>query len=124
MQVRTVYHGIVLLLAGIFIGGCPSQKRIERDFQSYVNGKRINIATLKRFDRLWTRNIFKNCAHFFILPGVEALRDRGRGFPAVILAAGPSQEAQLPLLQKLQDRAILIAVDTVAQPLMKRHIIM
>jgi hypothetical protein len=98
-------------------------RRIERDFQSYVNGKRINIATLKRFDRLWTKNIFKNCAHFFILPGVETLRSLGRGFPAVILAAGPSQEAQLSLLQKLQHRIILIAVDTAAQPLMTRHII-
>jgi hypothetical protein len=97
--------------------------RIERDFQSYVNGKRINITTLKRFDRLWTKNIFKNCAHFFTLPGVEALRDGVRGFPAVILAAGPSQEAQLPLLEELQDRVILIAVDTAAQPLMQRHIV-
>jgi outer membrane protein TolC len=33
MQVRTIYQGIVLLLAGIFLAGCPSQEQIERDFQ-------------------------------------------------------------------------------------------
>lgn len=97
--------------------------RIERDFQTYLNGKRINIATLERFDRLWTKNIFKNCTHFFTRPGVEMLRHSGREFPAVVVAAGPSQEAQLPLLRHLQEGLILIAVDTVAEPLMKRHII-
>jgi hypothetical protein len=97
--------------------------RIERDFQTYLNGKRINIATLERFDRLWTKNIFKNCTHFFTRPGVEMLRHSGREFPAVIVAAGPSQETQLPLLRHLQEGLILIAVDTVAEPLMKRHII-
>ena len=33
MQVRKIYLGTVLLLAGLFLTGCPSQERIERDFQ-------------------------------------------------------------------------------------------
>jgi len=36
-----------------------------KDFQAYVNGKRINIATLRRFDRLWTKNTFINCSICF-----------------------------------------------------------
>ena len=33
MQMKTSYHVTVLLLAGLFLAGCPSQERIERDFQ-------------------------------------------------------------------------------------------
>ena len=33
MQMRTIYHGTVLVLAGMFLAGCPSQEQIERDFQ-------------------------------------------------------------------------------------------
>jgi len=95
----------------------------EGDFLSYMNGKRINIATLKRFDRLWTKNIFKNCPYFFTRHGLVEVKNAGTGFPAVVVAAGPSQEGTLPLLKQLQDRVIIIAVDTVATPLMKREIV-
>ena len=33
MKVRNFYQGTVLLLAGMFLAGCPSQEQIERDFQ-------------------------------------------------------------------------------------------
>ncbi len=94
----------------------------SRDFQAYLDGKRINIATLKRFDRLWTKNTFKNCHCFFTRGGVSLLRDRFRGLPAIVLAAGPSLEKDLPLLKKYGGKAVLIAVDTVLGTLLERGI--
>lgn len=93
-----------------------------QDFQAYVNGKRINIATLRRFDRLWTKNTFKNCHYFFTRGGVSILRGRFRGLPAIVVAAGPSVEQDLPLLKQHSRNSVLIAVDTVLNTLLNRGI--
>jgi hypothetical protein len=93
-----------------------------KDFQAYVNGKRINIATLKRFDRLWTKNTFKNCHFFFTRGGVSILRGRFRGLPAIVVAAGPSVERDLALLKQHSRNSILIAVDTVLNTLLSQDI--
>ena len=93
-----------------------------KDFQAYVNGKRINIATLRRFDRLWTKNTFINCHFFFTRGGVSILRGRFRGLPAIVVAAGPSVEQDLPLLKQHSRNSVLIAVDTVLNTLLNRDI--
>lgn len=94
----------------------------EKDFQAYVNSKKINRATLRRFDRLWTKNTFKNCHYFFTRGGVSMLRGRFRGIPAIVVAAGPSVEQDLPLLKQYSAGCVIIAVDTVLNTLLKRGI--
>ncbi len=97
--------------------------RLEREFNSHQNTKRINIATLKRFDRLWTRNTFKNAPYFFRLAGIERIRDSCTGIPAFVVAAGPSLEKDIDILDQHHRNAVLIAVDTTLKPLLKRHIL-
>jgi hypothetical protein len=97
--------------------------RLEREFNSHQNTRRINIATLKRFDRLWTRNTFKNAPYFFRLAGIERIRDACTGIPAFVVAAGPSLEKDIDILNQHRSNAILIAVDTTLKPLLKRHIL-
>lgn len=96
---------------------------ISEGFKSSINRREINTATLKRFDRLWTKNTFKNAAYFFSLEGIQALRYAFRNSPGIVVCAGPSLEEDIPTLKKLMNKCILIAVDTVFWPLIKRGIV-
>jgi hypothetical protein len=97
--------------------------RIRNEISAYLNRTEINVATLRRFDRLWTRNSFRNASAFFRLPGIERLRDVLGGSPAVVVCAGPSLDADAGTLRSLADRLAIIAVDTALKPLMKRGIV-
>jgi len=94
----------------------------EQDFYAYANSKKINRATLKRFDRLWTKNTFKNCHYFFTHGGVSLLQGRFRGMPAIVVAAGPSVEKDLTCLKQYSDGCVVVAVDTVVNTLLNRDI--
>jgi hypothetical protein len=95
----------------------------EKRFQIYSQSKSINIATLKRFDRLWTRNIFRNCSLFFTLKGLNELQGAASGVPALVVAAGPSIVGEIPLLKEMQDTILIIAVDTISYPLIRHGVI-
>jgi tetratricopeptide (TPR) repeat protein len=53
---------------------------------------------------------------------LDALRDRFRGRPAVLVAAGPSLTRSLPELQKVAGHCVLIAADSALAPLLKAGI--
>ncbi len=96
--------------------------KIRKNFYSFLNRTEINTATLKKFDRLWTKNTFKNAPYFFTLSGLKKLKGVLRGIPAVVICAGPSLDDDLTILPRLQKNAFLIAVDTTVKPLLKRGI--
>ena len=96
--------------------------KIRNNFYSFLNRTEINTATMKRFDRLWTKNTFKNAPFFFTLSGLKKLKGVLRGIPAVVICAGPSLDDDLAILPRLQKNAFLIAVDTTVKPLLKRGI--
>jgi len=98
-------------------------KKIEQDFHAFRNRTQINIATLKRFDQLWTKNTFKNCTYFFTLHGIYTLKDALKDFAAVVIGAGPSLENDMEIIAGLKEKMVLIASDTVLAPLLKRNII-
>ena len=54
---------------------------------------------------------------------LDALRDRFRGLPAVLVAAGPSLTRSIPELRKVAGRCVLIAADSALAPLLKAGII-
>jgi hypothetical protein len=117
LQARFVAtRGYRLLYGGLL-------QRWESSLLDYQRRNRINTATLDRFDRLWTRNTFRNAHLFFTLHGVRALRGAASGVPAVVLGAGPSLERCVDLLREAQQEAVLIASDTVLLPLLRRGIV-
>lgn len=50
-------------------------------------------------------------------PPLGAIADAFKGRPAVVAAAGPSLDKQLPLLRELQDRVLIIAIGQTAKAL-------
>jgi hypothetical protein len=79
----------------------------------------INENTLRRFGRLWVRNLARNLPLIGELPGTAALEGRFAGLPSLVLAAGPSLDEVLPLLPELRKRALLVCVDTALRSVLR-----
>lgn len=74
--------------------------------------REINANTLRRFGGLWLSNMCKNLGEMRARDGIDRYRDAFAGYPALVLAAGPSLDRVLPLLGELRKRCLVIAVDT------------
>lgn len=94
-------------------------RRLLGDFMSFA---RVQILTLVRNARITAKNLAFNLPVYASRPGVEVLQHRARGYPAILIAAGPSLARNIDQLHALQDRAILIAVQTVFKTLLARGI--
>jgi hypothetical protein len=90
--------------------------------ERYASKETINGNTLKRFGRLWVRNLARNMGELGRLPGVARLEGRFAGIPALVLAAGPSLDEALPCLRELKERCLLIAVDTSLRSLLREGV--
>jgi len=83
---------------------------------------RTNMNTLVLNGKRTAENLARNIGWYAATPGLGRLAGRYRGLPAVIVSAGPSLRKNKHLLKDLQDRAVLIAVQTTLQPLLEMGI--
>ncbi len=97
-------------------------KNLNNLIDSYLSRKSINIATLTRFQHLWLKNIFKNKEKFLTHKGIKELYNGFKGFPILIISAGPSLADYIDIIKKEQNKFIIVAVDTVFQVLIKNSI--
>ncbi|MEW6198831.1 MAG: 6-hydroxymethylpterin diphosphokinase MptE-like protein [Planctomycetota bacterium] len=88
-----------------------------RDFVSYG---RLQMVSVVRNARLTCHNAAFNLAAYVAHPGVEVLAGRAAGYPAILVAAGPSLARNIDQLPALRDRAIIVAVQTVFRTLRAR----
>ncbi|HPM72602.1 MAG TPA: DUF115 domain-containing protein [Spirochaetales bacterium] len=72
----------------------------------------MNAATIKRFGRLWVRNLAVNLRQAAASPGVSAIAGAFSGLPALVLAAGPSLDDLADSLPDLAERCVVVCVDT------------
>jgi hypothetical protein len=79
----------------------------------------VNESTLRRFGRLWVRNLARNLGTAASSPGVECLERVFSGLPAIILAAGPSLDLVLPRMREISRRALVVCVDTALRSLLR-----
>ncbi len=85
---------------------------LERIYK-HVNRYNIAGATKMKFGKKIVRNRFdhlKSLGHYFRF---ESLMDQFKDVPAYIAAGGPSLEADIGFLKQVQDRAVIICVDSV-----------
>ena len=78
-----------------------------------------NENTLRRFGRLWVRNLARNLPEAAASPGVDCLAGLFQGIPALVLAAGPSLDTVLPRIKELSRRALVVCVDTALRSLLR-----
>ena len=80
--------------------------------EKFFQKKDVNIATLTKFEKIWTRNLIQNIPEVSHLTPVSRLFGIAKGLPIVVSGAGPSLYYNLEDLKKYRDKFILIAVDT------------
>jgi hypothetical protein len=109
----------VLRLRPLYLRQLAYYRKLELLVRSLLDRRDVNLNTLRRFGRLWVRNLLNNLDEFLRAPGVSRLGGLFAGIPALVLAAGPSLEAVLERLGELRQRLLLVAVDT-SYPLCRR----
>lgn len=65
----------------------------------------------------------QNLKAISVAPDTAAMKDCFKGYPAFVVAAGPSLDKNIEYLKKVGTRGIIIAVDTIAEKLVKNGII-
>jgi hypothetical protein len=78
----------------------------------HAQQKSANARTLESFGSLWLKNSAKNLHVLAACRGVEEFRGATRGMDALIVAAGPTLDSVASHLRRLQERCVIIAVNT------------
>ena len=102
----------VLRLRPLYLRQAAYFRKLELLVQSLLDRREVNLNTLRRFGRLWVRNLLANLGLFLRSPGAGRLEGLLAGLPVLLLAAGPSLEPVLARLGELAPRLVLVAVDT------------
>jgi hypothetical protein len=79
----------------------------------------VNENTLRRFGRLWVRNLASNLEVTSASPGVEKLEGLFVGIPSIVLAAGPSLDLILSRMNEIREHCLVVAVDTSLRSLLR-----
>jgi hypothetical protein len=83
----------------------------------------MNEAAVKRFTTLWQKNAILNTKHNIKSLLVSDFFDKFKSIPAIIVSAGPSLSKNISLLKGMEDRCLIISVDTALKPLLENNII-
>jgi hypothetical protein len=96
--------------------------RIREATYQLIQEIQFNLSTSFRFSRTWLRNLIQNLPIVVKAPPVEYLFGKFRGIPAVLISAGPSLDKNVAELHRLNDRALLISVDTALRTLLFHNV--
>lgn len=114
-------HYLGELIGGLHVAALPHTRRCAAAFHrellarvtDYVAYCRMQVVTLAKVTRASSRNIALNLPHYLRSAGVGGLAGRAAGYPAIVVAAGPSLARNVQMLRGLRERAVIIAVQTV-----------
>ncbi len=88
-------------------------EQMQRRLTDFVSVARTNMVTLLKNSRITFKNVALNLPSYLENRGIEALAGKAAGYPAIVIAAGPSLARNLEQLGPLRERAVLIGVQTV-----------
>ncbi len=70
-----------------------------------------------------TLNRMHNLPDYVSTAGVDAFEKRFKGYPAIVVSAGPSLAGNIHLLERAKGRAVIVAVSTALKALLARGIV-
>ncbi|MFH1897009.1 MAG: 6-hydroxymethylpterin diphosphokinase MptE-like protein [Candidatus Desantisbacteria bacterium] len=81
-----------------------------------------NLATLAEHAPVWQSHILMNLPQIISSPGLKELFEKFEGFPAIIVAAGPSLDKNVALLKEAKGKAMILCVDTALRTVLQHGI--
>jgi hypothetical protein len=111
MGLEGLAHAPSLALHGDFF------RQVQEWLAEFASFSRTSLNTLVLNGRRTAQNIAQNIGTYARTPSVCALKDLHHGKPAIIVSAGPSLRKNKYLLKDADGRAVIIAVQTILQPL-------
>ncbi|MBZ0172964.1 MAG: DUF115 domain-containing protein, partial [Phycisphaerales bacterium] len=98
--------------------------RFGERFANAMKSMRTSVMTTLVRSQSTLRNMVMNADHYASTGGIESLAGAGYGRPAIVVSAGPSLERNIDLLKdpKVRGHAVIIAVQTVLRPMLRRGI--
>ncbi len=114
---RFAWHPASKEVAGSFL--LQAHKALT-DFLSYT---RMSLFTLVTNARITNTNVANNLPTFVTTPSIAEIRGLLAGYPAIIVAAGPSLARNVELLREAKGRAVIIAVQTTFKTLLQYGIV-
>ncbi|HPJ16532.1 MAG TPA: DUF115 domain-containing protein, partial [Spirochaetota bacterium] len=93
---------------------------INNSIKTYFSNKEVNIATLSKFERLWSSNSARNIRRITETIPVNVFFNKFNNIPAIIVCAGPSLTDSIDFINENKNKAVIIAVDT-SYYLLKRY---
>lgn len=122
-------HSGLVMMGAEFVSTTPSRQintqfhqDVRQAITDYIAYRKIGMVTLVANARITVRNLMNNLPRYLTSPHIGNLKNLCEGFPIIMVAAGPSVTRNLPILEQLQDRAIIIAVQTMLKPLLNHGI--
>lgn len=86
---------------------------VRRAVEEFFAYSRMNLHTLAELSKITMMNICLNLPAYASAPGMKDLAGAARGWPAVLVAGGPSLVKNVHLLSEAAKGAVLISVPTV-----------
>jgi hypothetical protein len=102
----------IVKLRSVFEKDAEYYTHVDYVVEYFLKKREINKNTLRRFGKLWLKNMCSNIKMIAGAPGIHSLSLLFKGMPALVIAAGPSLNRILPFLEEYSERMLIIAVDT------------
>jgi len=95
---------------------------LARALREFTKHGAVMMRSALYLSRVSLENRFENLVHYVESPGLKPFAGRFRGYPGVVVSAGPSLEKNVEGLRLLSGRAVLMAVSTSLKILLGRGI--
>ena len=89
--------------------------------QQFDMRKKIQC-TLVADSTIWQQNAIKNLSALLNSPSLDLLKGAFKDLPLVLVSAGPSLDTAIPFLQQVQDKAIIVSMNSSFRTLFKNGI--
>ncbi len=102
--------------------GSEYMQEFSTELSRTMRDARLDQNTVLYFQRDWPRNMLYNLPTILKNPGINALQDKFKNRPAIIVSAGPSLAKNVDLLHELKGKALILCVDTAYRVLQNKGI--
>lgn len=87
-----------------------------------IDTSQTNYYTIKKFSYEWDKNILYNLNRYLLYKDISFLYSSFNNVPCVLVCAGTSLDDNLVYLKQVQNKCIIISVDTAARTLVNNNI--